>query len=625
MSGITGIFRRDGRDVDPADIKKMNDKIAHRGPDGSRVWCEGPVAFGHQMLHTTQESLHEILPFEDEESGLVITADARIDNRKDLAPQLGIEDNEHVSDSYFILKAYEKWGEKCPEELLGDFAFAIWDKNKEQLFCARDHMGVKPFYYYLSDNVFFFASQIKALHAFDEVPYKLNQLVAAFYLIPNSDETRSTLYKDIKRIPASHSFKLGSSKLQIKKYWELNPRLNLKLDSDDDYIRKFRGLFKKSVRCRLRSAKKIGFELSGGLDSSSIVTVSKDILTDQLPLQTFSLISKDFPESDESFYINKMMDSGGIEGTSINVDHISPLNNIDQISWHLEKPLYSANVSFFWDLYQKMEKKDIRVLLRGYDGDSILSHSEKYFKELFLKMKWNKLIKEIIHYSKNRDKDPYNIFLNRCIFPLIPYLIKKYWYRFKNVRLEGDLVLQNITLNRELNLSEIYKHYNKSLINPNTAKEFHYCLIVQGSHQFAFEYNDSLASAFSMEPRYPFFDKRLVEFCYAIPNEQKFRYGWDRMMIRRSIENLPNEIKWRSKKKFLTPVTNRNLIKFEEKRVNEIIYDKNQIYDRFIDPTEIKKLYSIYKTKNDDYQPSDASEVWKLITLTLWLEKEKII
>ena len=101
MSGITGIFRRDGQDVDPADIKKMNDKIAHRGPDGSRVWCEGPVAFGHQMLHTTQESLHEILPFEDEESGLVITADARIDNRKDLAPILGIEDNEYVSDSYF--------------------------------------------------------------------------------------------------------------------------------------------------------------------------------------------------------------------------------------------------------------------------------------------------------------------------------------------------------------------------------------------------------------------------------------------------------------------------------------------------------------------------------------------
>lgn len=194
MSGIIGIFRRDGRDVDPADIKKMNDKIAHRGPDGSRVWCEGPVAFGHQMLHTTQESLHEILPFEDEESGLVITADARIDNRKDLAPQLGIEDNEHVSDSYFILKAYEKWGEKCPEELLGDFAFAIWDKNKEQLFCARDHMGVKPFYYYLSEDLFVFGTEIKSILSIDNVSSKLNEKRLALFLMVKDFHEKKTYF-----------------------------------------------------------------------------------------------------------------------------------------------------------------------------------------------------------------------------------------------------------------------------------------------------------------------------------------------------------------------------------------------------------------------------------------------
>lgn len=625
MSGITGIFRRDGQDVDPADINNMNDKISHRGPDGSRIWCEGQVAFGHQMLHTTPESLQEILPFEDKESGLVITADARIDNRKSLSLKLGIEDNKYVSDSYFILKAYEKWGEKCPEKLLGDFTFAIWDENRETLFCARDHMGVKPFFYYLSDNVFLFATEIKALHALDDVPYKLNKLVAAFYLIPNSDEICSTFYEDIMRIPAAHSFRFDSSKLHIRKYWELNPNLNLKMDSDEDYIIKFRELFNEAVQCRLRSSHKIGFELSGGLDSSSIVTVSKDIINDKLPLQTFSLISEEFPESDESFYINKMVDSGGIEDNFLVVDQISPLDNMDQISWHLEQPLYSANVSFFWDLYQKMQKKDIRVLLRGYDGDSVLSHSEKYFKELFIKIKWMKLIKEICQYSENRDKDPYNVFLNQCILSVIPTPIKEHWHRFKKIRGEGDFVLNNKALNHELNLSQIYRPYKKSLINPNTAKEFHYCLIVQGAHQFAFEYNDRLAAAFSMEPRYPFFDKRLVEFCYAIPNEQKFSNGWDRMMIRRSIENLPKEIKWRSRKKFLTPVTTRNLLELELKCIEEIIYAKDHIYDKFIDPEDIKRIYSRYKSKNDDYQQSDANDVWKLITLTKWLEKGKIV
>jgi len=114
MSAITGIFYRDGRTIGSNLIKMMNDKLPHRGPDGFAVWSEGAIAFGHQMLWTTPESLHEKLPFHDETSGLVITADARIDNRKELSEELEIEDNENVSDSYFILKSYEKWGEKCP-------------------------------------------------------------------------------------------------------------------------------------------------------------------------------------------------------------------------------------------------------------------------------------------------------------------------------------------------------------------------------------------------------------------------------------------------------------------------------------------------------------------------------
>jgi len=147
MSAISGIFYRNERSVDPKLIKLMNDKLYHRGPDGSKIWCEGSVALGHQMLHTTPESLHETLPFEKD--GIIITADARIDNRKELSEKLNIEDEESVPDSYFILIAYRKWGEKCPEKLLGDFAFAIWDKDNEKLFCARDHMGIKPFYYYM--------------------------------------------------------------------------------------------------------------------------------------------------------------------------------------------------------------------------------------------------------------------------------------------------------------------------------------------------------------------------------------------------------------------------------------------------------------------------------------------
>jgi asparagine synthase (glutamine-hydrolysing) len=148
MSAITGIFNRNGLEVKPELMKKMNNRLSHRGLDGSGIYCNGPVAMGHQMLKTTPESLHEKLPFHDEKTGLTITADARIDNRQELSEKLGISDRVDVPDSYFILKSYQTWGDKCPEELIGEFAFVIWDEINESLFCARDHIGVKPFYYY---------------------------------------------------------------------------------------------------------------------------------------------------------------------------------------------------------------------------------------------------------------------------------------------------------------------------------------------------------------------------------------------------------------------------------------------------------------------------------------------
>ncbi len=138
--------------------------------------------------------MHEKLPFHDEKAGLIITADARIDNRKELSEELDIENIEEVSDSYFILKSYEKWGEKCPEHLLGDFAFAIWDEKEEKLFCARDHMGIKPFYYYLNDDIFVFGTEIKALFDVPNVPYQLNKIKVALYLM-DIEDNKLTFYR----------------------------------------------------------------------------------------------------------------------------------------------------------------------------------------------------------------------------------------------------------------------------------------------------------------------------------------------------------------------------------------------------------------------------------------------
>ena len=159
MSGICGIFNRDGRPVLQSDLEAMTSAIIHRGPDGRGIWTDGPVGFSHCLLRTTPESMHESHPFRNQRDDLVITADARLDNREELAGLLGLDSHglSLLGDSELILLAYEKWGEQCVTRLLGDFAFAIWDKRKQQLFCAVDFARSRPICYYNTREIFFFS------------------------------------------------------------------------------------------------------------------------------------------------------------------------------------------------------------------------------------------------------------------------------------------------------------------------------------------------------------------------------------------------------------------------------------------------------------------------------------
>ncbi len=148
MSGIAVIWNRNGRPVDRGQLVQMTQLMEHRGPDGARHWVQGPIAIGHRALNTTPEAALDRLPQLDEVAGLCLTFDGRIDNREELKSVLE-SDRTNVrleTDAELVLAAYRKWGEECPHHLLGDFAFAIWDESRKQLFCARDHLGVRPFF-----------------------------------------------------------------------------------------------------------------------------------------------------------------------------------------------------------------------------------------------------------------------------------------------------------------------------------------------------------------------------------------------------------------------------------------------------------------------------------------------
>ncbi len=629
MSAISGIFYRNERSVDPKLIKLMNDKLYHRGPDGSKIWCEGSVALGHQMLHTTPESLHETLPFEKD--GIIITADARIDNRKELSEKLNIEDEESVPDSYFILIAYRKWGEKCPEKLLGDFAFAIWDKDNEKLFCARDHMGIKPFYYYMTNNAFFFATEMKALLAIPEIPYKLNELELAFYLTRSNTDKNFTFYKNILFLNDAHTITINQNNHKKRKYWEIDPKSKIIMNSKEEYIKSFFDIFTEAIRCRLRSAFPIGFELSGGLDSSSVVCMAKKILNENkdypININTYSMIFDELPQVDESYYIKKVVKDNEINPHFIPSDNISPLKEIEKIFKCQEQPFYTSNMTILRNMYKNMQENNIRILLGGNGGDEIVSHGINYLLDLASDMHWIKLIKELNGFSKRTNSSVPNLFLKLIIIPLIPIPVKNFIRKFTLTSDEKSNEYENFILNKEfakkLGGKDYFNGLNfKSIISKiKKARKIHYFIIT--SHDCTLEMQDRNLSSFLIEPRYPYFDKRLVEFCYAIPDEMKFKNGWNRYILRVSMENiLPKEIQWRPLKKYFGSVLEKNFLLFEKNILDEIFCSNNPKIENYVNLDMLKLIYEKYNSGNEN---KNLEQLWSATLLHLWLQYSNII
>ncbi len=299
MSGIIGLYHLDGRPAEERILQRMAQAIAHRGPDGIRFWSDGPVGLGHLMLQTTPESARERQPLTNPEATLCLTVDGRIDNRRELRQALdsnGFPPRDDT-DAELLLRAYECWGESCPNRLLGDFAFAIWDARKKQLFCARDYVGVKPFYYHRSATLFAFGSEIRAVLALETVPRRLNESRVVDFLVEQLDreDEESTFYQDVQRLPAGHSLTVSPGKFLLRDYWELKAPPVLKLGSLQEYGEAFREVFVEAVRCRLRSTYPVASTLSGGIDSSSVVCTVRELLASELqePLHTISLVDAD--------------------------------------------------------------------------------------------------------------------------------------------------------------------------------------------------------------------------------------------------------------------------------------------------------------------------------------------
>ncbi len=252
-------------------------EMAGYGRDGAETWHDGPIVLGQQLTYITPESRHERLPYQDVQSGLIIAADARLDNREELFDVFRIDHSERrkISDSQLILLAYRHRAEDCPAHLLGDFAFAIWDGEKRQMFCARDFMGVRPFYYFESSQRFCFASDIAALLTFRDLPCRLDlQYVRAQLEFYHFYHQELSFYENIKKLPAATSLIVRPEVLHRQKYWSPGPTGEIRYPKDEAYIEQLRFLMESAVASRIRTTFPTGSHISGGLDSSSITVLA---------------------------------------------------------------------------------------------------------------------------------------------------------------------------------------------------------------------------------------------------------------------------------------------------------------------------------------------------------------
>ena len=274
MSGICGIVHFDGEPVDPAQLEKMAQAMAYRGPDGIRYWVQGNVGMAHLALHTTPEAVRERQPLVSPRTGVVLVADARVDYRDELIPLLASkgyiepkdENGNEPTDADLILAAYDCWGEESPKYIDGDFAFAVWDKMKGRLFAGRDKRGYRHIHYYSEPNRFVFSTDAYPMFSLSGIEKRINEcLVAQDLLRPGWGGIHESYFEEILKLGPAERLWTANDKIRTERYWDFNPDFRINYKDERDYIEHFRGLFYAAVKERLRLVRPAALFLSGGL------------------------------------------------------------------------------------------------------------------------------------------------------------------------------------------------------------------------------------------------------------------------------------------------------------------------------------------------------------------------
>lgn len=604
MCGIAGIFYVDkSRSVDPSIIEKMIAIMHHRGPDDEGMFLDGAIGLGHCRLSIIDLTDRAHQPMESLDGRLAIIYNGEIYNYLELKEELKDMGYHFFSDSdtEVILNAFDCWKEGCVDKFFGMFAFAIWDKLNRKLFVARDRLGVKPFYYYVDNSQFVFASEIKAILEVTGIRAEPNNEAIFEYLHFTYTLGDKTWFKGIKKLMPGYFGYVTEKGLSFSMYWDVTFDGSVNSHkSEEELTEEFRHLLVNSVKLRLRSDVPVGAHLSGGLDSSSVVAVARRELNE---LKTFS-IGFNEASSDERRWSNLVKDYLGTDHSVRVVTYHDLPEYFRKITWLLDEPVIAGPVYPQLKLNEIAKEKGVKVVLGGQGGDELFGGYIWHYASL--------LRDRLQRIFKGHVGD-----LNRLIWD-ITGLRGRFTMRF----LFGGIVRRAAHFQTRDLISEEFKRLNgfdgcpaQGVPNGVTFLEKRQYYDVKNYLQGLLQLEDRMSMAVSIESRVPLCDHRIVEFAARLPSNYKIRRGETKYLERKAVEPfLPREIVYRKDKKgFSTPLDEW----FEgplRPWIEEIINEKNVQERGILDWEKVKKLL---RTHFEGQQPM-ANRIWSLMSVEMW-------
>lgn len=539
MSGIIGIVELGGAPVDASLLKALTAKMKFRGPDDRGTWCSACAGLGFAQLKTTDEDAFDRQPLTLDGTAHIV-ADARIDGRAELRDALvrhGRDVTRDASDAELVLNAYHAWGLACVDKLLGDFAFAIWDSALERLFCARDHFGIKPFFYSESATTLVFGNTLDVVRSHPTVGAGLNELaIADFLLFGYNQELDTTSFKDVRRLPPAHTLvRTRHEGTKTRRYWTLPTDGVIRYRRQRDYVEHFEELFTAAVADRLRT-ERIVVSMSGGLDSTSVAGIAHRVADRERPDLEIRLCTNVYDRlicDDERLFAAQVAESLQLPIHFEVVDGAKLYTGWDRAGMDLQEPAedFGAEpVSPALDAFMA----ECRVMLTGFGGDPALAAPRAFVATRILNGELARLLRGI----------------GSCLWAhgRLPSLGIRSWLRDK---LYGRSAARprpewlNPHLVSRLDLEERWDRFTRPVTAPHPLRPEAYEAMGYSGWPYAFGVFDPGSSRVPVEQRHPFFDVRVVSYLLAMPPHPWFER---KALLREAMKGvLPEPVRCRPK------------------------------------------------------------------------------